>query len=65
MQRCYEYLGCEKCDCVMYGRKEGPPCWEVADTLCNHPAFQLIQKANRSKCRFCIYYKAMDEDSTQ
>ncbi len=61
MQRCYEYLGCEKFDCVMYGRKEGPPCWEVEGTLCNHPALELIQKMNKDKCEFCIYYKAMHE----
>ena len=41
MEPCYEYLGCEKKDCIMHGRKDTNSCWEVEGTLCNHPGIQI------------------------
>lgn len=59
MERCYEYLGCNQTDCVMYGRDDDVKCWEMEGTLCNHPGFELIAKTNKDKCTYCIYYKAV------
>jgi len=58
MEKCYEYLGCDKKDCVMYGNKNEVKCWEVPGTLCNHPGMELIEKKGKDKCKYCIYYKA-------
>jgi len=56
MEKCYEYLGCDKKDCVMYGNKNEVKCWEVPGTLCNHPGMELIEKKGKDKCKYCIYY---------
>ena len=32
MEPCYEYLGCDKKDCIMHGRKKTKLCWEVEGT---------------------------------
>jgi len=61
MEECYEYLGCDKEDCVMHGLK-GKKCWEVEGTLCNHLGIKLIRdkytKTEESCARSgCIYYK--------
>ena len=67
MEICYEYLGCDKQDCVM--RKiDDKHCWEVDGTLCNHLGIELTigKFANRPKEEACahsysIYYKAAKE----
>jgi len=56
MEKCYEYLGCDKHDCIMYGKSD-TKCWEVEGTLCNHPGIELMKKAKIDKCAYCIYYK--------
>ena len=61
MEKCYEYLGCDKYDCVMYGKSD-VNCWEVEGTLCNHPGMELMEKAKINKCVYCVYYKAVIED---
>lgn len=64
MEACYEYLGCDQKDCIMYGRKNGNHCWEVDGTLCNHLGIQLLRdkldgdKINACARIGCIYYKA-------
>jgi len=65
MEACYEYLGCDKQDCVMHGRKDGKRCWEVEETLCNHAGIELWKErlAGEKKevaCArsSCIYYRA-------
>ncbi len=63
MEVCYEYLGCSKTDCIMHGRKDGVPCWEVENTLCNHHGIELVRRKTEGRkedaCRRagCIYYK--------
>jgi len=64
MEPCYEYLGCDKRDCIMHGRKDTNRCWEVEGTLCNHPGIQIMRdklagkKENACNGSGCIYYKA-------
>lgn len=67
-EACYEYLGCDKTNCVMYGRKD-KQCWEVEGTLCNHKGIELLKsklKATKKEIicarSGCIYYKAMKLD---
>ncbi len=63
MKKCYEYLKCSQKDCVMYEREDSINCWEVEGTLCNHTYFELIKKAQKDKCSYCIYYKAVVKDN--
>ena len=64
METCYEYLGCDKVDCVMHGRKDDKRCWEVEETLCNNPGVLLAREtlggSKEESCAHagCIYYKA-------
>lgn len=57
IERCYEYLGCNKRKCVMHGYQNKTACWEAEGTLCNHPGMELINKMSKDKCKYCIYYK--------
>ena len=65
MESCYEYLGCDKKDCIMYKEKSDQRCWEVEGTLCNHPGIQFMREELEGKKKehscinsACIYYKA-------
>ncbi len=65
MEACYEYLGCDKTDCIMHGRKDTNRCWETEETLCNHPGIQIVREKLVGKTKEyacarsgCIYYKA-------
>ena len=64
MEACFEYLGCDERECIMHARKDGPRCWEVEGTLCNHVGIQLVRdfltaKKKEDACAFsCIYYQA-------
>jgi hypothetical protein len=42
MEKCYEYLGCDKCDCSMYGRVDNVKCWEVKETLCHNKGMAML-----------------------
>jgi hypothetical protein len=63
MEPCYEYLACDKKDCIMHGRKETKHCWEVEGTLYNHSGIQIVRDklAGKKKdaCNHsgCIFYK--------
>jgi hypothetical protein len=61
MEKCYEYLGCNQKDCIMYKRPGNERCWEIEGTLCNHPGMELIRKVRCGKkidaCVYCIYYQ--------
>jgi hypothetical protein len=65
METCYDYLGCEKTNCVMYGKTDGMPCWEVEGTVCNSLGFKLMKDEMEGEtikeylCHIsgCIYYK--------
>jgi len=59
MERCYEYLGCTKKDCVMYGREDNSKCWEVEETQCCNPGLENMKEHGKYKCKYCIYYKAV------
>ncbi len=62
MEACYEYLGCGKKDCIMQGRKNGPYCWELEGTLCNHYGIEITReelggkKADACARSACIYF---------
>jgi hypothetical protein len=67
MEPCYEYLGCDKKDCIMHGRKDTNSCWEVEGTLCNHTCIKIVRdkiagkKEDACNCFGCIYYKAVKD----
>lgn len=64
MDACWEYLGCDKQDCIMHGRKDNRRCWEVEETLCNYPEMQDFRdeidgkKEDACARSGCIYFKA-------
>ncbi len=64
MEKCYEYLGCSKVDCIMHRRKDNKYCWEVEETLCNSHSIEIARKKVRGKkadaCfrSGCIYFNA-------
>jgi hypothetical protein len=64
MEKCYEYLGCNKTDCVMFETADRN-CWEVEGTLCHQPAVETLRKAKCGNkavaCALCIYYKAANQ----
>ena len=63
METCYEYLGCQKHDCVMFQMKDKTPCWKVDGTLCNHLGIEAVKdeiEGDKEKvCEIsgCIYYQ--------
>jgi len=63
--RCYEYLKCGQTECPMYGKKDGPECWEVDETLCVHHVIEEVRKGlsgidKKETCKLwgCLFYKA-------
>lgn len=64
MEPCYEFLGCNKVDCIMHGREDDTACWEVEGTLCSNSAILLARETLDGKkediCAHCgcIYYTA-------
>jgi len=64
MEKCYEYLGCRKYNCIRHGIKDNRQCWEVEGTMCNSHSFELIRKRingpKKEAClrSSCIYFKA-------
>ena len=64
METCYEYLGCDKEDCIMHGRKDNKRCWEVDETLCCNPVALLAReklggkKEDSCARSACVYYTA-------
>ena len=63
METCYEFLKCDKEDCIMHGRKDNKRCWEVEETLCDSPVVLIAREKLGGKkeesCSFCLYYKAV------
>ncbi len=55
MEKCYEYLGCDKHDCIMRDREDEVNCWEMEGTQCHHPGMKLMLEYTKDKCQFCIY----------
>ena len=66
MERCYEYLGCDKQACIMHDEQnDHKQCWEVEGTLHNHHGIEIVnvlfsgEKKEKICARSgCIYYKA-------
>ena len=68
--RCYEYLRCNQSECPMYGKTDGPECWEVDGTLCYHHVFEEVRQElagieKKESCRLCgcPYYGAANPKS--
>jgi len=66
-EKCYGFLGCDKHDCIMYGRKDKKHCWEVEGTLACHKGIQVAREKfpgeKEKACDYsgCIYYKEAKE----
>lgn len=60
MEKCYEYFGCTKLNCVCFTDTQSKKCWEIPNTLCNHePMVEIVlEKRGLSKCTVCLYYKS-------
>ncbi len=64
MEKCYEYLGCDKIKCIRHGIKDNRQCWEVEGTLCNSHSIELMRKRikgpKKDACSLssCIYFAA-------
>jgi len=56
MEKCYEYFSCYKKNCPAQSDSKAK-CWELENTLCNHPIQNTITKYNHDKCNYCIYKK--------
>lgn len=68
MEACYEYLGCDKKDCIMYARRDNKPCWEVEGTLCNYDGIASAREKHAHEKKevacaasACIYYEAFSQ----
>lgn len=63
METCFEYLGCQNRDCVMYGIGRPVMCWQVEGTLCNHHGIEIMRGLHgdnkEAACArsSCIYYR--------
>ncbi|OIQ01846.1 MAG: hypothetical protein COS82_02790 [Zetaproteobacteria bacterium CG06_land_8_20_14_3_00_59_53] len=67
--RCYEYLKCGQTGCPLYGREDGPQCWEVAATLCLHHVIEEVRQEHadlekKETCKLwgCLYYRAANPE---
>ena len=63
--RCYDYLKCGQAECPMYGKENGPQCWEVDETLCIHHVIKEVRQElsdmeKKETCKLwgCLYYSA-------
>lgn len=67
MEKCYEYLGCDKSTCIMHQVDDNTPCWKVEGTQCNHRLIEQVRErfpgTKEELCAFCgcIYYKEAHE----
>lgn len=62
MEKCYEYLGCENHNCIMF-ETDICYCWEVEGTLCAHAGISILQekypdKTKKEICEIsqCVYF---------
>lgn len=73
MEKCYDYFGCEKIECIMFQNKDDHPCWDTSGTLCffTHltPIVEINSVDEAKKCNFCLYkntyYKNNNVKNTQ
>lgn len=63
MEKCFEYFGCKKTDCIIFGMdKNTNNCWDIEETLCNHPNPDIFKKLVISKCKLCLYYQSLNSN---
>ena len=55
MEKCYEYLGCSKKDCIMFKKQDNKYCWDVGGTLSNYDGIEIMRKrmGNKKKVEAC------------
>ncbi len=62
MEKCYDYFGCDKTECIMFQKKDDQPCWDTKETLCCFtlltPIIEVINESENQKCDFCLYKSA-------
>ena len=64
MEKCYEYFGCKKTECIVYKNLSDKPCWETEGTLCFFEPIQVIDDTNeKAKCDFCLYRNTYDKNN--
>lgn len=61
---CYEYLSCEKHDCMMFLKEENneTPCWDTEGTLCFDDRINSHINNGHDKsffCENCLYRQHM------
>jgi len=61
MEKCYDFLDCDKLDCIRRETDE-LQCWEIDGTLCyDHSEFfiqlRALVNSKVDACRECNYYK--------
>ena len=60
MEKCYDYFGCDKTECIMFQNEDNKPCWDIERTLCFFSPLAPIIEANNEnkKCDYCLYKSA-------
>ena len=69
MEKCYEFLFCEKTDCIRRGI-EDRQCWEIEGTACYEHGgifenYLALTEQKIEACKRCAYYKIYNEDSAR
>jgi hypothetical protein len=68
MEPCWEFMACERHDCIKFGRTD-KRCWDVEGTLCSHHTIQLRSAkagekhefaCSRANCLYCEAAKRLD-----
>ena len=65
MEACYEYLGCDKAECIMHGRKDTKCCWEIEGTLCNHPGIKIVRGETAGKKKRHVFVRPASTTKSQ
>jgi hypothetical protein len=60
LNRCWEYLSCEKTDCPAHSA-EGKPCWEITGHRCGDRVFARIEEKLIQCCFRCPFFKQLKE----
>lgn len=60
INRCWEYLSCENCDCPAHGQDDSP-CWEVTGHRCGDRVFARLEEKLIQCCFKCPFFKQLKE----
>ncbi len=60
INRCWEFLSCDRTDCPSYGKTESP-CWEVTGHRCREKAFGRIEEKLIQCCFKCEFFIQLKE----